>query len=360
MAQYQEHGFVVGTISISRGDTPRDEDRFPDIVAATTEVYFDRMKGQEVQSDPARIVSYERITAKILPSGELTGDLDEADNLRMDPQGQIISKPGVWLTVGQYEISFSSGGLVPPANPLLVTTAHTEAAPVDITSAYNEAPPPSAPVKLVSLPMATSSNVIMGWDATLAEPTWFEPQDVIEVTPTAAFEYTDEEVARGLGEAKRYADTEIDKGVSRANSYTNAHMDGIVVEANAYTDQQADFTLSLAKSYADSQSTAAIEAAATHAEAQDAEVLATVRGEIDAESILILNEADSYAVTAAGNAVVTANEYTFNRTQQALTSARSYTDSEVASAVLETKSHADTKAGQALADAKVHADSTLR
>lgn len=173
MPENQEHGFVIGNLVISKGDTPSDPNKLPDIIPANTEVRFNRVRGQEIQHDPARIISYKQMVAKVLPNGDITGDLDEQGKIRVDEQGNVVSESGIWLAEGQYRVSISDGSFTSPKNNLVVTSEFTQENPLDIITAYDFVPGPGEAVQTIQLPPPSGPERVVGWDYEQARPGWY-------------------------------------------------------------------------------------------------------------------------------------------------------------------------------------------
>lgn len=157
------HGYVVGVLVTSKGDGG-DAGRLPDAVGATTaRPRFTRkvpQYGLPFDDAPTSegaygaLVAHETITTAVRPDGYITSDLNPDGTA--DPDGT----PGVWLVVGVYEVDL---GPFRPRFDILVTEAHTEAAPLDLYNATPYVPEPGVPVTTVLLPAGAAVGDVLLW-----------------------------------------------------------------------------------------------------------------------------------------------------------------------------------------------------
>lgn len=119
-------GKVVGRIIYLVADTPGDTDVLPEARPAAGKVTFTPRDVVNRTSGPPAIVLVSRASALLDSHGSL-----------VDAEG----RPGIWLAVGVYLVSFSIAGVGTPVIPdfeITVTTEHTGQAPLDLARA---APP---------------------------------------------------------------------------------------------------------------------------------------------------------------------------------------------------------------------------
>lgn len=162
------HGYVVGILAESRADTQGDDDRRPDVVAATNRPRFTRLQGQSKMSLPepqagARVVgvSHKPIETAIIQSGafvgHITSDVDSAAKAVPD------ATPGLKLAVGAYRVEIGAG-FQPSSFEIEVTADHTQTAPLDLLSAAPYVPPTGTTVQTVLLPANGQPGQVLGRD----------------------------------------------------------------------------------------------------------------------------------------------------------------------------------------------------
>jgi hypothetical protein len=126
------YGHVTGRIILAVGDGP-DADRIPDATPAAGTTVKITPKTQTVRlsgTDPV-LIAKQPVTCQV-----------DADGRLVDAQGS----PGVWLVTGVYSVAYSSPSASIPGHDIEVTTAHTEAAPLNLVTAM----PPGGPVLTAS------------------------------------------------------------------------------------------------------------------------------------------------------------------------------------------------------------------
>ena len=122
-------GYVVGRLLRSVGDGG-DADRAPDALPAQGSI----------------TITPKQVIRKVLGPPPVTVIQEKVD-LTLDGSGRAVDArggAGVWLVAGAYEVVYSIKGVAvnPPKHDILVGPEHTEAAPLDLTSAL----PPGGPV----------------------------------------------------------------------------------------------------------------------------------------------------------------------------------------------------------------------
>lgn len=114
------YGKVVGRFILADADSPTDLDVLPDAVAAEGTITF-------TPTVPNIKVSTPRPTTVVKKS--LFFDLD-AEGYLVDRNGL----DGVWLVTGDYTVTFQLTGIQIIPLVISVTTLHTDAAPLDLTT----------------------------------------------------------------------------------------------------------------------------------------------------------------------------------------------------------------------------------
>lgn len=123
------YGYIRGRFLYVVGDTAGDADRMPDALPAVGTVTFTPVTPIRVVDAPAPLTAIARaVVTTINADGEL-----------VDPAGAV----GVWLVEGQYDVAFAFTGVTHPGFRIEVTTAHTLAAPLDLTLAAPLKPSPA-------------------------------------------------------------------------------------------------------------------------------------------------------------------------------------------------------------------------
>lgn len=118
-------GFVAGQFVLAVGDTDIDVDHTPDPVAAQGTVIF-----------TPYAKSFASSTTTIVPAVVICNVND--DGALTDPTGRV----GVWLVAGAYRVSFKFNGVKLDSFDITVTSAYTEAAPLQLASAAPLTPSP--------------------------------------------------------------------------------------------------------------------------------------------------------------------------------------------------------------------------
>ena len=122
------YGYVDGRIILAIGDRS-DAGRMPDPVPAD---------GMTVTLTPANtILKVTTPTPATVIKQPIVCNVD-ADGYLIDGQ----AARGVWLVTGTYKVTYSHSRAIIPSHDIEVTTGHTEAAPLDLTTAM----PPGGPV----------------------------------------------------------------------------------------------------------------------------------------------------------------------------------------------------------------------
>lgn len=119
-----EFGFVADRVLLAVGDGA-DEDRYPDVVAATGTVKFTPMAGTALVHGGEATIVMKPIAADIDPT---TGRLSYG------------GASGVWLVTGPYRVRYETDGGAPPEMQIEVTTAHTPETPL-VLSLHREITP---------------------------------------------------------------------------------------------------------------------------------------------------------------------------------------------------------------------------
>lgn len=156
------HGKVVARIVTIRGDGS-DPDSLPDVVGdATVRPRFSPVLSSFVSSELGAIVTPRPVECTV-----------DASGVMRDEQGI----DGVWLLAGTYKVSG-----VPLVNQIVVTEAHTDAAPLDLRSAVDFTAPPGTPVQTVVVPAGASDGQVLAWAGGL---TWVDAAEGGDVDPAA-------------------------------------------------------------------------------------------------------------------------------------------------------------------------------
>jgi hypothetical protein len=164
------YGYVDGRIILAIGDRS-DAGRTPDPVPAD---------GMTVTFTPANTI------LKVTTPTPATV-IKQPIVCSVDANGYLIDGQearGVWLVTGTYKVTYSHPRALIPSHDIEVTTGHTEAAPLDLTTAM----PPGGPVltpseyaelngRLTILEAAGTSSLTIGTTSTTAKagdwtPTW--------------------------------------------------------------------------------------------------------------------------------------------------------------------------------------------
>lgn len=138
-----QYGYVRGEYLKARKDSTADADRLPDGATATGTVVFtpDVTRRVDTMTDGRAVtVLIEPFPARIV------------DGMLHDETG-----PGIWLPVGLWNVAIAldGWGAVPPGR-IEVTTAHTEAAPLDLSLTPTLQPPPAEGAQWVVPPWAST------------------------------------------------------------------------------------------------------------------------------------------------------------------------------------------------------------
>lgn len=118
---------------------------------------------------------------------------------------------------------------------------------------------------------------------------------------------------------------------------------GAVEEAKTYADSAAETAEGNAKEYADSKAQAAETAAKEYADGKADAALTSAKSYADTKASAAETAAKTYADSAAGAAESNAMSYTDTKSSTALASAKSYTDTKSAAALDSAKSYTDEK-----------------
>ena len=157
------YGYVMGRYLLAVGDGP-DADRLPDGRPATgMTVTFTPAQVMHRVGTPATTVLRAPTPCKVGDDGYIR-ETDAADATLGDDDPP--PPPGVWLITGVYRVTF--GGLsshsIPAAFNIEVTAAHTEAAPLDLTTAAPIIPTPAAPVNALEVTGTPVAGYVVGVD----------------------------------------------------------------------------------------------------------------------------------------------------------------------------------------------------
>lgn len=137
------YGHVTGRLLLAVADTPTDPDDYPDgLVPESATVTFTPVQPIIITTPP---------TPTLVVAVPIVCTLDGEGHLKIESD-----KIGVWLVTGQYEVSF----VIPNARQITpfrieVTTAHTEANPLDITAAM---PDPGGPSPIPQWMLVTQAQ----------------------------------------------------------------------------------------------------------------------------------------------------------------------------------------------------------
>ena len=158
------YGYVTGRFVLAVGDGT-DVDVLPDARPATKlTVTFTPAQVMHRVATPATTVLRAPTPCQVGDDGYLR-ETDAADGTVGDDDPP--PPPGVWLITGVYRVTF--GGLsthaIPAAFDIEVTAAHTEASPLDLTTAAPVVPTPAAPVNALEVSGTPVAGYVVGVDA---------------------------------------------------------------------------------------------------------------------------------------------------------------------------------------------------
>ena len=173
-----------------------DEDRYPDMIAATGVVTFKPKQKQRKTADYRALVLNQPIRCRLYSPQDWEDPAHPPGTL-IDPQGNI----GVWLTVGSYDVEFqlNQGGFAPME--ITVMEEHTKKNPLDL---IEYAPPPQ------------TENVIM---VTAVIPPGGAPHQTLVRQPNGELgwqDILDDETARRAETAAQQS--EVHRGVAESEA----------------------------------------------------------------------------------------------------------------------------------------------
>ena len=145
-----EYGRVIGRFLRAVGDG-EDVDAVPEAVPATGTVTFTPI-----------ITSRILIDASVEPSPLIT---HEPITCELDAYGHIARNGvrGVWLWTGEWAVSFNVSGMSRTPFPILVSTAHTDIAPLDLWEAAPYTPPAGTTVTTMMVPSNPTDGYTLVW-----------------------------------------------------------------------------------------------------------------------------------------------------------------------------------------------------
>ena len=154
-----EYGRVIGRFLRAVGDG-EDVDAVPEAVPATGTVTFTPI-----------ITSRILIDASVEPSPLIT---HEPITCELDAYGHIARNGvrGVWLWTGEWTVSFNVSGMSRTPFPILVSTAHTDIAPLDLWEAAPYTPPAGTTVTTMMVPTNPTDGYVLKWSAASSSLVW--------------------------------------------------------------------------------------------------------------------------------------------------------------------------------------------
>ena len=154
-----EYGRVIGRFLRAVGDG-EDVDAVPEAVPATGTVTFTPI-----------ITSRILIDASVEPSPLIT---HEPITCELDAYGHIARNGvrGVWLWTGEWTVSFNVSGMSRTPFPILVSTAHTDVAPLDLWEAAPYTPPAGTTVTTMMVPSNPTDGYVLKWSAASSSLVW--------------------------------------------------------------------------------------------------------------------------------------------------------------------------------------------
>ncbi len=248
-SSFTSFGKVVGRVIQLVADTAADTDNKPEAKGGVGRITFtpkDVIRTTAEVDYPA-IVLHATATATLSANGTLT----DAEN-----------KPGIWLAVGSYTVTFEITGAprAIPAVDILVTTGHTDVAPLDLATVVPYVPPTGTVVQTLVVPAGGLEGQVLT----------LEGGDLAWITPTGGGSGTGGAVDSVNGKTGVVVLSAADLGAQPAGSYAttvNGTIPDNQIPASIARDTEA-------QSYAD-----AAKARATHTGTQPASTvtgLATV------------------------------------------------------------------------------------
>lgn len=160
MPQRQAFGKVVGCIIRSVGDG-EDADLYPDEIPAQGFVYFTPKESETTilsQSGRVARAAHETIEAVIDPTtGELSSKKTES--------GNVLLVPGVWLTLGEWKVTFRlTIGTIAPIETIVVIADHADH-PLDLFTYQPYVPPAESEVTTLLVPSGHFDGAVLGYQA---------------------------------------------------------------------------------------------------------------------------------------------------------------------------------------------------
>ena len=154
-----EYGRVIGRFLRAVGDG-EDVDAVPEAVPATGTVTFTPIVTSRIlidaSAEPSPLITHEPITCEL------------------DAYGHIARNGvrGVWLWTGEWTVSFNVSGMSRTPFPILVSTAHTDIAPLDLWEAAPYNPPAGATVTTMMVPSNPTDGYTLVWSVASGGLVW--------------------------------------------------------------------------------------------------------------------------------------------------------------------------------------------
>ena len=175
-----EYGRVIGRFLRAVGDG-EDVDVVPEAVPATGTVTFTPIVTSRIlidaSAEPSPLITHESITC----------DLDAYGHIARN------GVRGVWLWTGEWTVSFNVSGMSRTPFPILLSTAHTDIAPLDLWEAAPYTPPAGATVTTMLVPTNPTDRYVLKWSAASSSLVWDSSSGgypVQQVTLTGNLAYT--------------------------------------------------------------------------------------------------------------------------------------------------------------------------
>lgn len=171
-------GHVIGRVIYSIGDNAADPDPYPQARAARGKITFTpKTKGARVtDSNYPSIVLHAPVDAKLADDGTVV---------------DALGLPGVWLPTGAYKVHFELAQTVDGHTgkiedfDIVVTTAHTANAPLDLATAVPVSIPEGATVQTVIVPAGGLPGQVLTRSTTNGL-TWADPPEDPDAAPATA------------------------------------------------------------------------------------------------------------------------------------------------------------------------------